>query len=471
MKISTIIRSITPRNSFMKSITLLVGGSLTAQILLVAASPILTRLYSPSDFGVLGVYTSVLAVTILISSLRFDIAIPLPEDDEEAANLVALSLVILIIISLLITICALIFRRNISEIFELPLLGDYILLFPLGTLIGGAYNILSRWSVRKKKFKLIASTNIIKSVFLLIIHLSCFKFGALSLLLGHTISHGVGITRLARPDFDAVYWSKIYVVASRYRRFPIFSAPAGLLRTLGAELPSLVLAAAFSPAAAGLYALTRRVCGLPAGIVGGAVSQVFISSAAGAYRDGTLGPLVKNFHEKMAHIGMPIMLLLMVLGPKMFTIVFGQEWTQAGQFASWMAPGIYLGFVTSPISSVTAVMDLQKQGLIFHFLLLLARIIALCVGVWLGDVLSTVVILAIVNAVWRLVFLMWLFLVAGNSLPEFLVDNLLAFLLAAGCVAPVYVAINISDGLWIYGFVMTLLMISAVYWRSLKQAY
>ena len=310
-----------------------------------------------------------------------------------------------------------------------------------------------------------------KTVCLLIVQLSGFKLGGLALLVGHSISQGVGVTRLARPNFNGVCWSGIYEAAWRYKRFPFYSAPAGLIRVIGVELPSFVLAATFSPAAAGLYSLTRRVCGLPAGIIGSAVSQVFVSSAASAYREGSLGPLVKNFHARLAYIGMPIMLLLMVLGPKLFSIIFGQSWMQAGQFACWMAPWIYLGFVTSPISNVTAVMELQKQGLMFHLILLVVRIIALSVGAWSGDVLLTVIIFAIVNAIWRLIFLMWLFVMAGNSITAFIADNLVAFSMAFLCVVPVFIANSLFSNLWIYALVLTLLMIAVLYWRLLKQAY
>ena len=147
-----IFRSLIPRNSFVRNSSLLVGGTLTAQILLVAASPILTRLYSPSDFGLLGVYTSMLAITLLLSSLRFDIAIPLPEEDVEAANLVALSLIIVVLVSLIILVFILVFRNIIAQILGLPLLTGYLFLLPLGTLIGGAYNVLSAGLCEQKNF-------------------------------------------------------------------------------------------------------------------------------------------------------------------------------------------------------------------------------------------------------------------------------------------------------------------------------
>ena len=470
-KLKELIRNKLPNNLFVRNASVLVGGTLMGQFLLVMASPLLTRLYSPHDFGLLAVYTSMLAITLLLASVRYDLAIPLPEDDAEAANIVALSLILVGIASFLVAIMVLVFRGYIAKILDLPELVSHLWLLPLGTLLGGTYNVFSRWSVRTKHFGLIASTNIRKTFALLVIQLTAFKFGGIALLLGQVTSHGVGVAKLARPGFSEVSLTGIRDVALRYKRFPIYSTPAGLSRVVGVELPSFVLTAAFSPAAAGLYALTKRVCGVPAGVIGGAVSQVFVSSAADAYRDGTLGPLVRSFHAKMAYIGLPLMLLLMMLGPKLFGIIFGEAWLQAGEFASWMAPWLYLGFVSSPITTVTAVMELQKQGLVFHLALLAFRIIALSIGVWIGDVLVAVMIFAAVNAIWRLVFLVWLYVVSGNTVASFLVDSSAAFALACLCVAPSIIALTLFSDIWLYALGMSLVMIAALYWRLLKQAY
>ena len=323
----------------------------------------------------------------------------------------------------------------------------------------------------QKNFGLIASTNISKTFALLAIQLSAFKFGGIALLLGQVASHLVGVARLARPSFSDVSLEGIRGAALRYQRFPIYSTPAGLSRVLGVELPSFVLTAAFSPVAAGLYALTKRVCGVPSAVIGGAVSQVFISSAADSYRDGTLGSLVRSFHAKMAYIGLPFMLLLMMLGPKLFGVIFGEAWIQAGEFARWMAPWLYLGFVSSPISTVTAVMELQKQGLVFHLILLAFRILALSIGVYIGDVLIAIMIFATVNAIWRLIFLLWLYVVSGNKVTSFLVDSSSALALASLCVAPVFLALMLNSQIWFYALVASLVLIVVLYWQLLKKAY
>lgn len=84
------------KGRFARSVTVLAGGAVLGQAITVLVSPILTRLYSPEDFGVFGVYASILGIVTVIASLRYEYALPLPEDDAIAANILALCFLLLL---------------------------------------------------------------------------------------------------------------------------------------------------------------------------------------------------------------------------------------------------------------------------------------------------------------------------------------------------------------------------------------
>ena len=105
-----------------------------AQFLLVMASLLLTRLYSPQDFGLLAVYVSMLAIILLLASLRYDLAIPLPKNDNEAADVAVLSLILVVITSCLVSIIVWVFGENIAQILDLPSFASHLWLLPLGVL-------------------------------------------------------------------------------------------------------------------------------------------------------------------------------------------------------------------------------------------------------------------------------------------------------------------------------------------------
>lgn len=465
------LRKLLPRNAFARSVGVVAGGTAGAQILTVVAAPLLTRLYNPETFGILAVFLSLLTVISLVATLRYELAIPLPEQDEDAANLVALSLLLVGIGTLIVGGVVLLTRHPVSELLGVPELAEYLWLLPLGILVIGAYNTLKHWSLRVKRFKAIASTKLWQALASLALQLGLFKTGGFGLIFGHVTGQGIGTTRLARPNFSAVSRSRIWQAAVRYQRFVKYSLPGGFFRVAGLEIPPLILAGVFSPAAAGLYALTNRVLSLPASFVGGAVSQVFFADASEAYREGTLGKLVKQVHLKMAHVGFPLMLVLILLGPDLFDFAFGADWRQSGEFAKWMAPWLYLVFVSSPLTVITAVMERQKQGFMFHLVLLILRVASLLTGVWLGDLMLTIILLSLVNALWRLVFLIWLCKISGVSVLAYVTDTLSAGAVAILCTIPVFLAVLFANNLWPYALVLTGLLVSYRYWLLLKEAY
>ncbi len=85
------------KNNFAKRVSLLIGATAVAQLILILSMPLLTRLYTPEDFGLLAIYSSILAVISVVASLCYESAIPLPKNDETAAHILLLTISILIV--------------------------------------------------------------------------------------------------------------------------------------------------------------------------------------------------------------------------------------------------------------------------------------------------------------------------------------------------------------------------------------
>ncbi len=199
----THLRRLLPKNAFARGFSVLVGGTAGAQLLTVLAAPLLTRLYSPEDFGLLAVYASLLALIGVVSSLRYELAIPLPEDDVEAANVAVLSLILVGISTLLSGALVWQLGPAIADALSVPALADYFWLLPAGVLLGGAYTVFNYWSVRTKRFSTIASTRIRQSLATLAIQLAVFKLGGLVLLLGRVPRAERRHHHAGAPDADA----------------------------------------------------------------------------------------------------------------------------------------------------------------------------------------------------------------------------------------------------------------------------
>lgn len=466
-----LIKKNIPTNSFARGVVTLVSGTAGAQAMLVLAAPLLTRLYSPEDFGFLAIFVSILALLRVIASLRYELAIALPNDDGEAANIVMVCLLLLMLTSLLTAVMVLFFGEDIADILGVPKFANYCWLLPFGVLSIGLYTVFSYWGIRTKQFSTIAATKLTQAFTTLVIQLTTFKLGSVGLLLGHIVGQGMGTTRIAlpalrTPAFRSISTQKIKAAAVRYKRFPIFSTWAGLLNTAGLQLPPLLFAVFFNPAVAGVYALAHRVLNLPLSIIGSAVGQVFYSNAAEAHRTGKLGTMVEQLHCRLAHIGFPPALLLILIGPNIFDFVFGDEWRDAGNFARWMAPWIYLVFVCSPLSTVISVVERQKEGLAFQVILVVTRTISIILGFWLDDLYLTIKLFAGASALCWLGFLFWLGYAVKSNPRRMFSPTVSAALTALLCASPVVISLSISDfyDYWGLAFTVSIIMIAVRYW-------
>ncbi|RAH38217.1 lipopolysaccharide biosynthesis protein [Halomonas sp. SL1] len=469
---------ILPNNAFARSVSVLVGGTAGAQLLMVLASPLLTRLYTPDDFGLLAVYAGLLGVLAVIASLRYELAIPLPESDQDAASIVVLSLLAVLGVTLTTAILVLMGGDSIASVLGVPKLAGLLWLLPLGVLLQGCYKVFNYWAIRTKQFPLIAKTRLRQALATLAIQLVGAKAGSVSLLGGQATGQGVGSITLARsalkrPELRHWRCRDVWHSAKRYRDFPLFSTWGGFFNSVGQQLPPLLFASLFGAGAAGLYALAHRVLTMPMSIVGQAVGNVFFSSAAEAYREGRLGPLVSSVHEKLAQIAMPPALVLIVIGPDLFTLVFGEQWRSAGDFARWMAPWLYMVFITSPLSTLFSVMEKQTQGLLFQVILLLARVVAITLGAWQGNLIVAVMLFSGASALCWVGFLAWITRVTGNTQGMMLRPAASTFVVSLASVAPLWLGTHwpTFSFIWWLLAMATAGLMAIHYWRLFRKAF
>lgn len=471
-------RRLLPTHAFARGVSVLVGGTAGAQLLTVLAAPLLTRLYSPEAFGLLAVYGGLLALFTVVASGRYQMAIPLPEGDREAAEVVVLSLAVVVVTTTISAVMVGLWGEQLAGLLGVPALARWLWLLPLGVAFSGGYQAVSYWALRTRAYSTIASTRIKQSVCLLAIQFMANPLGGGGLILGQAVGQGMGTITLARSALSAVVRHRVkpagvLAVARRYRNFPLFSTWSGLFNTAGKQLPPLLFAALFSPAAAGLYALAHRVLAMPLALIGDAIGKVFFSSAAEAHREGSLGPLVAQVHGILAQIAMPPCVVLMLAGPELFALVFGETWRPAGEFARWMAPWLYMVFITSPLSHLFSVMERQAQGMAFQALLLVVRIVAISVGAMLDDLLLTVALFAMSSAACWVGFLVWTMVVTRNPVSALVTPTIVALGWSLLLLLPLIVAVALGPVWmpWLAALILSGALVAMRYFLLFRKVY
>jgi len=471
-KIANSINSFLGRRQFIKGVALLTGGVVLGRAIVVLASPILTRIYTPKDFGVLAVYSSLLSIVSVIACLRYEVAIPIPEEDEDAAAILQLALIVLVLFAFLGSLF--IVRKcgdwivrclNISSLFP------YLWMVPLGVLIVGVFQILNYWAIRKQDFGPIAQARVGQNFAMVLSQVSYgyVKGGPVGLLLGRVIGPTIGSLLLA---LRAIKGNKIFIspigirkigkVGWRYRKFPIFSSWAGIFNTLSVQIPTLLLSGFFGSSVTGLYALSYQVAGMPMQLIGQSVGQVFFSKAAEAKHQGNVSYITEVVFKHLVVFAFPFFLLLALSAPDLFSFVFGSKWIRAGVYTRWLTPWLFLVFITSPLSTLFLVMEKQWQDMAFQIVLLLSRSVALVIGNLFKSPDLAIGLFSSVSAGCWFVLMLWVLRISGNKIYSNLKYLLDEGMKAIPLVAPFIVAkITVKNDSWLVaGFLLSACLIA-----------
>jgi O-antigen/teichoic acid export membrane protein len=363
-----------PKGGFARNVAVLAGGTALGQAVVVLASPILTRLYTPEDFGALAVYASILLVLVVVASFRYELAIPLPGDDNTAGHLLLLALAIVVGLSLLSGLGIWLLGARIVSWVNTPNLERYLWLLPMSLLGAGIYQALSYWAIRMRAFRQIALTKLNQGLGMVLtqIGVGLLQGGPMGLVLGDVVGRVCGSGTLAalalrseRRLPNRIEWRNLSKAAFRYRRFPLISSGGSLLNTMGLNLPPLLLAVLYGPQVAGWFALGQRVLGVPMALVGQAVAKVYLGEISRLKREDptALRPLFRQTALRLFLLGAPLIVILVLGGPWIFAWVFGEGWRQSGVYLQILGAMFLAQFVVVPLSQTLNVLERQDLQL------------------------------------------------------------------------------------------------------------
>jgi O-antigen/teichoic acid export membrane protein len=372
-------------NKFLKNVLMISGSTALAQIINLLLTPVITRLYSPFEFGIITVYLSILGMVAIIGSFKFDLGIAIASDDKKAINVLALSFLVLIIFVGTVCIILALWGDFLFEVFSVKILEKYKYFIPLGIFLTGLYNIFTQWNIRKRIYNSISKTKINQSIIQNVIKISfgLINLGPLGLLIGSLMGQSAGITTLSaslvkkeRNLLKEISFKKIIWCSKRYIRFPIFSAPSQFLNTAGLHLPVLFITTLYGSKATGYYGLANSIISIPIILIGLSVSDVFYGEAAsiGKKDPKRLNDLINKLLRKLIIVALFLTVILVAFGPTLVTFVFGEQWYNSGVYARIISLLVFTRLVFTPFSRVFSIYERQKEELfldIFRVLMVL----------------------------------------------------------------------------------------------------
>jgi O-antigen/teichoic acid export membrane protein len=363
-----------------RAVIVLVSGTALAHGLTAAALPVLSRLYSPTDFGMLAVFASALSIVSVAACLRYELAVPLPEQNDDALHLLALAIGCALGLATLLALPVLLAPVWIARQLGQPALAPYLWLLPVGVALAGAYSALQFWFVRQKGFGLLARTRIAQSACSVGTQVGLgwwAAVGPLGLLLGHVMNTGIACLLLGGQMARAaprLSWAKTRAVAREYSRFPKYSTFEAVANSASIQLPIIMIAALAVPSEAGYLMMAMTVMQAPMSLIGTAISQVFLSRAPVEHREGRLGIFTVDILSALFKAGVGPLIAVGVLSPLLFGLVLGAGWQRAGFLVAWMTPWFILQFIVVPISMALHVTNHQRAALLLQLAGIVIRV-------------------------------------------------------------------------------------------------
>lgn len=375
------IKRVLPKGEFNRNVLTLMTGTAIAQVIPIAITPILTRIYSPEQFGVFALFIAITSCLSIVATGRYELTIMIPRKDTDAANITVLAMVINCCVSSLLFIIAWQFNDQISNLLGSRAISNWLYFLPLAVFLNGMYTSLNYWSNRKKLYKLMSKRRIVHSGGTAVVQLGLgmLRAGSGGLVFGSISGQALATGIMGKMIYDnnpkihkSVSKLKMLALAKRYRDCPKFLLPAHTINVLSTQLPAILINSIFGLTTSGFFMLAERVVGSPIAMVSGAIGDVFRQQISQAYITGSnCKAEFKSALLKLVVISIPPFLVLAIMSPYLFALLFGEKWRISGEYAQLMSPMFFLRFIAAPLSNVTIIAQKNRYELYWQITLLM----------------------------------------------------------------------------------------------------
>lgn len=373
----------------LRHVAVLFTGTVLAQLIPLAVSPILGRLFSPAEFGSLAAFLAMASIVTIAVTGRYELAVIPARTDRRAAVLVRLAVVLAIA-------CAG-FGGLLLPLFDAGsgALGAHVYLLPVSVFLLAAERTCNYWLSRRYAFNQLSVNRMLQGVATAVSQIvaGTSGMGVWGLLGGQILGQLTAFLLACRSAWIAGL-SRIRKVgglrtllrtARTHREYPGYLIPAGLANEAAAQLPLLILAGSYGAEAVGYLAITQRLMMAPVSLTASAVGDVFRSQAAAAYRrDGHCAGLFIRYLGFVAAGGLILMIPFVVAGKAVFVAVFGGQWEYAGELADTLSILAYGQLISLPFAQTSLLAGLQRVDFIWNVARLITNVAVLLGSIWLG---------------------------------------------------------------------------------------
>jgi lipopolysaccharide exporter len=414
------------KGGFLSNVLVLVGGTAFSQVLLFLALPLVTRLYKPDDFGAWAVIKSLGSIFSVVACLRYELAIVIPKQDRDAANLFAGSVLIATVMSGLLLLIVSFFGTQVAQLLADEAILPWLWVLPLTLLLTGIYQSSNYWSTRKGHFKRLSISRIAQSIVMIGMWLGLpFIIGVSSsnlimgALFGQIAATGSLAIQILIEDgnflIKSLSWKSIKDGIYNNKNFPLYVTPYSFIGNLQNQVVLMLLATFTTTKIVGFYSFTSSIVMMPIGLIVSSLNQVFFPKASQQLESGDLGKFVTKVLTSLVVIATPIFAFFIFNIEWIFTIFFGDKWTEASTYGFWLGLMAFMMLFTSWLDRIYDVLGKQRMAMLMAIGISVLSIS--CFGITLGYLQKPVLAVAIYSLL--IIICEYLWLVVTFELAKF----------------------------------------------------
>lgn len=404
-------------NILLKNSARLLSANVIAQAIGLVVYPILTRLYSPEDFGLLNLVMSIGGILIIFSTAEYQNAIVLTKTDNQAKTLVILSGSILLgFVGLMILAAP--FCDQIERLVGAEHLSQVYWFLPIYVFLLGAWNILNMYFTRKAQFATISEYKMGQSI--------VTAGGKLGFGYGGILHQGLLYATVIGPALSLVYTIarhrnvlhqlrqteriSLREVATTYRQFPLFSLPRALVNVLSTSLPALILVPQFGLSNLGYFSMALTLAFLPLSLIVNSIQQALYQQVASMTNEQqSIKGLLLRIHRITVMIVVPFFIGLYFILPWLTSWLLGDSYAISGEYIRWMLPWLLFTCLNGMICFVVDIFMQQRMGLLFECLILLLRVLGLGWGIYQGSFDDAIMAYCVMTTLALFIQLLWFY--------------------------------------------------------------
>lgn len=401
----------------------LLSANVVAQAIGLLVYPILTRLYSPDDFGLFNLFLSIGGILVLCSTAEYQNAIVLPKESNKAVALFHVGASILLGVTMVILL-SVPFSGWIGKLFNTSALAKWYWLMPVYVFVMGFWTLLNYFYTRAKEFRRISGYQLSQSVLSAGSKIGLGYGGLLSggLIVGSVIApliSAVISVRIAGKKVlgGLLHWDRdeCKSVAHEYANFPKFSLPRSLVNSLGGNLPILLLTPFFSLSQIGYFGMALTLGFRPLNMISASLYQTFFQQTAERVNNRvSIVAFFKQFITKTLLIAVPVFVGMWFILPLLTEWLLGTGWGATGELIRVILPWLLMSLIVAPICFLSDIFGKQKKALVFEIAFLLSRLVGLGTGLMMNNFYWAIVGYSIGGALVIACQLIWLMSLVKN---------------------------------------------------------